>query len=173
MFFDGWQDIWRVLIVGATAYVALVAILRVTGKRTLSKMNAFDLVVTVALGSTLASVILSKDVSVSEGVAAFLLLCGLQFVATFAATRSERFQSLIKADPALIFHQGRFLRGAMKRERVTDEEVRAAARDSGYGDLKDVAAVVLETDGSFTVLGQGEDPAPEGGDLTTEPAQRG
>ncbi|MFW6412904.1 MAG: DUF421 domain-containing protein [Oceanicaulis sp.] len=172
MWFDGWQDIARVLIVGTAAYVGLVLILRITGKRTLSKMNAFDLVVTVALGSTLASVILSKDVSVSEGLAAFLLLCGLQFVATFAATRSHRFQSLIKADPALVFHQGRFLERAMKRERVTDEEVRAAARDSGHGDLNEVAAVVLETDGSFTVMGKGDDPVPHGGDLTEPPLRK-
>ncbi|MFW5661821.1 MAG: DUF421 domain-containing protein [Oceanicaulis sp.] len=172
MFFDGWQDIWRVLVVGAAAYVGLVVILRITGKRILSKMNAFDLVVTVALGSTLASVILSKDVSVSEGLAAFLLLCGLQFVATFASTRSSRFQSLIKADPALVFHQGRFLHGPMRRERVTTEEIRAAARDSGYGSFDTVSAVVLETDGSFTVLGEGEDPAPSGGDLKTAPARK-
>ena len=47
--FDGWEGVARVLVVGTIAYVALVVLLRVTGKRTLSKMNAFDLVVTVAL----------------------------------------------------------------------------------------------------------------------------
>ena len=79
MVFSSWAGLLRVLIVGTLAYVALVLLLRVSGKRTLSKMNAFDLVVTVALGSTLATVILSKDVALTEGVTAFALLIGLQF----------------------------------------------------------------------------------------------
>ena len=67
MFFDGWAGLLRVLVVGALAYAALVLLLRVSGKRTLSKMNAFDLVVTVALGSTLATVLPSRDVALAEG----------------------------------------------------------------------------------------------------------
>src|SRR5690554_6841422 len=78
MFFDGWDDLVRLLVVGTLAYGGLIVILRATGKRTLSKMNAFDLVITVALGSTLSSALLSQDVSLSEGLLAFVLLCALQ-----------------------------------------------------------------------------------------------
>jgi len=74
---------------GVLAYVALVVFLRVSGKRTLSKMNAFDLVVTVALGSTLATVLLSKDVALAEGVLAFALLISLQFVVTWSSVRAR------------------------------------------------------------------------------------
>jgi uncharacterized membrane protein YcaP (DUF421 family) len=70
MFFDSWTGLGRVLVVGTLAYFALVLTLRVSGKRTLSKLNAFDLVVTVALGSTLATVLLSKDVALAEGLLA-------------------------------------------------------------------------------------------------------
>jgi len=55
MFFNNLAGLGRVLIVGTLAYIALLAMLRVSGNRTLSKMNAFDLVVTVAPGWTLAS----------------------------------------------------------------------------------------------------------------------
>jgi uncharacterized membrane protein YcaP (DUF421 family) len=68
MFFDGWNGLLRTLIIGILAYIAIVVLLRVTGKRTLSKMNAFDFVVTVALGSTLVTVLLSQDVALAEGV---------------------------------------------------------------------------------------------------------
>ena len=74
MFFDSWTGLGRVLLVGTLAYVALVAILRISGKRTLTKLNAFDLVVTVVLGSTLATVLLSKDVALAEGDLAMVLL---------------------------------------------------------------------------------------------------
>lgn len=67
MLFQGWAGLLRTLAVGVLAYSALVVVLRVSGKRTLSKMNAFDFVVTVALGSTLASTLLSKGVALAEG----------------------------------------------------------------------------------------------------------
>jgi uncharacterized membrane protein YcaP (DUF421 family) len=63
MWFDTWSDVLRVLAVGAAAYGALVPPLRVSGKRTLAKLNAFDWVVSVALGSTLATILLSSDVA--------------------------------------------------------------------------------------------------------------
>jgi uncharacterized membrane protein YcaP (DUF421 family) len=152
MFFDSWIGLGRVLVVGTLAYAALVLLLRVSGKRTLSKMNAFDLVVTVALGSTLATVLLSKSVALVEGVLAFALLIGLQLAITWLSIRSERFQSWIKAQPALLLHGGRYLDEALRRERVTREEVEAAIRSQGIAAREAVDAVVLETDGSFSVL---------------------
>lgn len=152
MFFDGWFDLVRILVVGTCAYAGLILILRVTGKRTLSKMNAFDFVVTVALGSTFASAVLSSDVSLSEALLAFAMLCGLQFVIAFVSVRSRRLQHLVKSEPALLVYDGAILRDALRRERVTEDEVLAAVRSSGKATLASAYAVVLETDGSFSVL---------------------
>ena len=80
MWFDSWSDIARVLAVGTAAYATVVVVLRLSGKRTLSKLNAFDLVVSVALGSTLATILLNSDVSWAEGATALALLAALQFV---------------------------------------------------------------------------------------------
>ena len=87
-FFAGWSGLASVLISAVVAYPALVLVLRISGKRTLSKLNAFDLVVTVALGSTLATVITSKDVALLEGLLALFLLVFFQYVVTFASVRS-------------------------------------------------------------------------------------
>ncbi|MCK9622662.1 MAG: DUF421 domain-containing protein [Methylobacter sp.] len=156
MFFNDAFSLLRVFIVGTLAYLSLVLLLRVSGKRTLSKMNAFDLVVTVAIGSTLATVLLSKDVALADGVAAFTLLIGLQYVITWLSVRSRRVENLIKAEPSLLYFNGRFLE-AMKSERVTEAEVRAAVRSQGLSEMESVAAVVLETDGSLTVLRNQDD----------------
>lgn len=72
MFFDTWSGLGRVVVISACAYAALIVVLRISGKRTLGKMNAFDLAVTVAIGSTLATVLLSKDVALAEGILAFV-----------------------------------------------------------------------------------------------------
>jgi len=151
VWFSSWSSLGEVLLKGLVAYALLVLFLRLSGKRTLSKMNAFDFVVTIAMGSTLASTILS-DTPVVEGAAALALLIGLQFVITWASVRWERVQTLVKSQPAIVFARGEFLSQTMTAERVTTEEIRAAARQQGVASLSEVAAVVLETDGTFTLL---------------------
>jgi uncharacterized membrane protein YcaP (DUF421 family) len=159
MLFDSWFALLRIFLVGVLAYAGLVALLRISGKRTLAKMNAFDLVITVALGSSLATVLLSKDIALVEGLFAFALLCTLQFAMSFAAVRSRRFRQAIKSEPALLFRRGQYLRSAMRRERVSRDEIRAAIRAAGMLDVNAVQAVVLETDGTMSVLnGGGETP---------------
>ena len=153
MFFDSWSGLARVLIVGLFAYVALVALLRISGKGTLAKLNAFDLVVTVALGSTLATVLLSKDVPLLEGILAFALLICAQYIITALSVRSVAVRRFVKSEPRLLFHNGQMLQQALRRERVTENEILAVARASGYADMAKVGAVILETDGSFDVIG--------------------
>jgi uncharacterized membrane protein YcaP (DUF421 family) len=152
MFFDNWADLVRVAVIGVLAYGGLVVILRVSGKRTLSKMNAFDLVVTVALGSTLATVLLFKSVALAEGLLAFAVLVSLQFVVTWSSARSSAVSRLVKNEPKLLFYEGCYLRDAMGAERLTEEAVEAAVRQQGIADLEKVGAAVLETDGSVTVV---------------------
>ncbi|MFN3574693.1 MAG: DUF421 domain-containing protein [Phenylobacterium sp.] len=154
-FFTGWQPIVRVLVIGTAAYVALVAVLRVSGKRTLSKLNAFDLVVTVAIGSTFASILTSKDLALAEGVTALALLTGLQFVVTFLSVRIKAVDRLVKAEPTLLLRDGEPLPGVMKRQRVTEDELRVAVRNSGGRDLQDAAVVILESDGSLNAILKG------------------
>ena len=156
MFFDGWYPLLRILVVGPCAYVGLVALLRVSGKRTLSKFNAFDLIVTVALGSTLATVILSKDVALADGCLALLLLVGLQLSATWLSVRSPAVSNVIKSTPRLLAYRGEFLDDALRCERVTRGEVLAAAREQGVGQMANVAAVVIETDGTISVVRRGD-----------------
>jgi uncharacterized membrane protein YcaP (DUF421 family) len=156
IFFNGWESLLRTLIVGVLAYVALIVFLRISGKRTLSKMNAFDLIVTVALGSTLATVLLSKDVPLGEGALAFALLIGLQFIVTWSSVRAPWVRRWVTGEPMILMYRGEFLPKALQRARVVEEEVRAAVRSAGFVSLNDAEAVVLETDGSFSVVQRGE-----------------
>lgn len=152
MFFDSWFGLLRVLVVGTLAYAVLILFLRVSGKRTLTKLNAFDLVITVALGSTLSSIILTESVAFFEGVLALALLISLQYLITWLSVRSGRFRGLIKAEPTLLLNRGEFVHSAMRRQRVTTDDVLAAVRGAGTGDITEVAAIVLETDGSISVV---------------------
>lgn len=157
MFFGGLEGLVRTLVVGTLGYVALIATLRWSGKRTLSKMSAFDLIVTVSLGSTLAALLLTKDVALAEGVFAFVLLIGLQFAVTWSSVRMPWVRRLVTGEPQMLFENGAFLVAALHRARVTEQDVRAAVRGAGLRDFSAVDAVVLETDGSFSVVERGDE----------------
>ncbi len=152
MFFDTWFSLLRILVLGTAAYVLLILYVRLFGKRTLSKLSAFDLVVTVALGSTLSSIIVSKEVKLADGALALLVLCALQFAVAYVFVRSPRAERLAKAEPRLLYFQGRLIDGAMRAEMITEDDIRAAVRSEGIGDFAAVTAVVLESDGSLSVV---------------------
>jgi uncharacterized membrane protein YcaP (DUF421 family) len=152
MFFNTWESLARTLVTGVAAYALLVLFLRISGKRTLSKMNAFDLIVTVALGSTLSTILVSQDVALADGVVALALLILLQLSVAWSSVRSPGFENLVKSAPTLLLYRGRIRPDQLRRQRVSEEEVRAAIRAAGLSDLESAGAVVLETDGSFSVV---------------------
>lgn len=158
IFFDNWQALGRTGLISVLAYLCLLALLRLFGKRTLSKMNAFDLVVTVALGSTLATILLNKDVTLAQGVLALALLIAMQFIVTWTSLRVRWVRKLATGEPTMLLYQGTFLPAALRWTRVTEDEVRAAVRGAGVATLGEVNAVVLETDGSFSVVRNGGGP---------------
>lgn len=152
MFFQNWSGIVRTLAVGTLAYVILVLSLRVSGKRTLAKLNAFDFVITVALGSTLATILLSEGVALAEGVTAFALLITLQYVVAAVSVRSSSIAKLVRSEPTLLAHDGRMLLDAMHDARVTEAELATVIRSSGHSDISGIGAVILESDGSFSII---------------------
>lgn len=152
MFFSTWAGIGRTMLMAVIVYVAIIILIRLSGKRTLAKMNAFDLVVTVALGSSLATVALSKSTKLVEGMMGIAVLLLMQYIVAWLSIRSATVRKLVKAEPQLLLHNGEFLEKALHQERVTHDEVRAAVRQQGVFTLDQVAAVVLETDGSMSVI---------------------
>ena len=145
------DSVLRIAIVGPLAYVSLIVILRVSGKRTLSKMNAFDFVVTVALGSLLATVLLDSTIGIIEGAAAIGVLVAGQYVVSWLSVRSDRVERIVKAEPTLVLFEGRPLPGAMRQMRVTRRDIEAAAREAGV-EAAEVAEMILEPDGTLSVV---------------------
>ncbi len=138
------------------AYMALVVLLRISGKRTLTKMNAFDFVITVAFGSTLATIILSKQTALIEGITALGMLVLLQFCITWLSVRFKTFSDLVKNQPRLLYYHGEFLEKNMKDERVTKAEMLAVLRENSMADITDAEAIVLETSGKLAVIKKGD-----------------
>ena len=156
MFYDNAMGLVRVAAMAVLAYAALVILLRIAGKRALAKLNAFDLVVTVALGSTLATILLTRDVALAEGALALAMLAGLQWVVSRSSIASHGFARLIRSQPRLLLEDGELRSDALRQERVTPSEVLAAIRSAGVPSVADVGAVVLESDGSLSVIAKSD-----------------
>src|SRR4051794_7923 len=138
IFFKNWPDLGRTALLSVLAYAGFILCLRLAGHRTLSKMNVFDFVFVVALGSTLSTTILSSEVTLSKGLIAMATLIAFQFIISWAAARSDSIERIINGEPKLLFFQGRYMLQTMRQQRVSKEEVRAAIRAQGIGPMETV-----------------------------------
>lgn len=151
-FFSGWEPLGRILLVGTVMYVALVVLLRLSGSRTLASMNAFDFIVTVAIGSAFGRALTAKGVALTEAVVAFALLIALQYAVAWLQTRWSPFKRIITNPPVLLYFQNEFQHQALQQHRVTEVEVRGAVRKKKIGSMRVIEAVILESSGEFSVI---------------------
>lgn len=152
MLYDNVSGLVRVLVVGTLAYISLVTLLRISGKRTLAQLNAFDFIVTVALGSTLATIALSSTVAWAEGALTLGLLAALQFVVAWLAVRFAWVRRALTSEPTLVVRDGQLITTALARERISEQSLHQAIRSAGAGSLDMVSAVVVETNGTLSVI---------------------
>lgn len=150
--FGDWSSIIHTVVAGVLSYFGLIVWLRVSGKRTLSKWNSFDFVVTIALGSILASVLMTKGNSFLQCMVAIGLLVGLQLIITWISVRSDIIQKLVKAEPTLLVFKGGMQEQVLVDKRVAKGEVLSAIRLNGNASVEEIDAVILETDGTFSVI---------------------
>ena len=147
-----WPSWLATAVATPLAFFGLLLVLRGSGKRTLAKMTAYGLTITVALGSVFATVLLDRSVSLVVGLVAFVMLAALQGGVAWASTRSAVVARAVTARPSALVCRGRVDEACLRRERVRIEEVRAAVRVAGLASVGEALAVVLETDGSLSVV---------------------
>ena len=150
--FENWESTIRTGILTVLGYLAMVFLLRISGKRTLSKMNAFDFVVTIALGSCLASISLNKSITLIDGALAISLFILMQFIFTYLSVHIKGFRTLVTSRPVIVFYNGQFLDKELKKQRLTNEEVYNECRLKGYANLDKVYLVILESTGEISVI---------------------
>lgn len=159
IFFAGWWPLFRIVVVGSLAYVALLVTLRAGGARTIAKTNLFDFIVSVAIGSVFGRIITAKEVVLAEACTAFALLTFLQYGISRLRLRSVRFKQFVDGKPQLLYFNGAYLSAAMERNRFRTEDIEEAVRTKGYASFDEVAAVVLEPGGELSVLHKQTGPA--------------
>ena len=133
-FLNDWETLYGLAICATISFMVLFIFIRISGKRTLAKLNAFDFVVSVTLGSTLSSMMLLKT-TLAEGAVVLLVIIILQYLLAFLAKKSTVLEKVINSTPSLLFYNGKFIDDTMKRELITVEEVYAEIRKYRIEDI--------------------------------------
>ncbi len=145
-----WTEVWLVVVSAIAIVLTLVAVIRVVGLRSLSKMSSFDFAVTIALGSVLGGVAASST-SLLNGMIAVVALLATQ--TTIALLRQRTSAGVIVDNtPMMLMRDGQFIDETLRHTRVTRADVLAKLREANAIRLDQVHAVVLESTGDVSVL---------------------
>lgn len=144
---------WEFIVRGVVIYVFLLVLLRVTGKRQISQMSPFDLVLLLILSNAVQNSMNAGDNSLVGGIISATTLVALNYVIGLATFKSRRLERLVEGRPQLIVHHGKVFEDVMREASITREELETMLREAGFFALKDVRLAVLENNGKISVQG--------------------
>ena len=152
-----WADLGMVALGALLVYFAVLLYTRIAGLRSFAKMSGTDFAGTVAIGSAMATVVLSRSVPLAQGLVGigmfFLIPVGLAFL----RRRGTGIDRIVENQPLLLMRDGELIEHNLGRGRVSIEDLRAKLREANVIQLSQVKAVVLETTGDVSVLHGSDD----------------
>ncbi|QLG46516.1 DUF421 domain-containing protein [Costertonia aggregata] len=132
-------------------FVVIIVLTRLSGKRSFSKMSSFDFASTIAIGSIIASGVISPSVTLTHAAIGLAAIFGIQSLV--ARLRLYKpFRNAVDNDPLLLMDGKTILHKNLKKANVTEGDLRAKLREANVLDLSQVRAVVFETTGDIAVL---------------------
>lgn len=154
------RALWMVPLTGVGIYLTLLLCTRLAGLRSFAKASSFDFAITVAMGSLLASTILSRDPPMLQGVIALVVLFGIQYLISSLRRSSAWMTKLVDNTPLLLMAGPEVIGANLDRARMTREDLHSKLRLAGVTHPEQVLAVVMETTGDVSVLQTKDDGRP-------------
>jgi uncharacterized membrane protein YcaP (DUF421 family) len=133
-------------------YAFVVFVMRVIGRRELSSMTPFDLVLLIILGDAIQQGLTQDDYSVTGAVLAIATIASLQVFTSYLSFRSRRARKVLEGEPLVLVDHGEIVQRNLRRERMTEEEVAEEARQQQIGSLDDVAWAIVESNGTISFI---------------------
>jgi uncharacterized membrane protein YcaP (DUF421 family) len=130
----------------------IVVLTRVIGRRELSSLEPFDLILLVVLGDTVQQGLTQDDYSLTGALVAISIIAVLQVALSYANFRFPRLRPLINGEPIVVVQDGELIQPNLKRERLTRDDVMEAARQQQIESLDKVQWAVLETSGNISFI---------------------
>ena len=150
--FDLAMPWWEFVLRAVAVYFILLAMLRLSGKRTVGQFTPFDLLVIVLLGEAVQNSLIGEDYSLLGGLLLAATLIACNWLVGFATARSRRMDRLIEGSPVLLARDGELFHRVLRQQNLNANDVEEALRDNGLPDISHAALVTLEVDGTITVV---------------------
>jgi uncharacterized membrane protein YcaP (DUF421 family) len=147
-----WHGLAEIALRTTVIYVLVLIGLRLTGKREVGQMTPFDLTLLLLLSNSVQNAMTGPDTSLVGGVVAAAMLLILNYLVAKLSGRSRQFRRIIEGSPTLLVHNGKTIPDNMAKERISEDELTRALREHGCNAVQEAALVVLEVDGSVSVL---------------------
>jgi uncharacterized membrane protein YcaP (DUF421 family) len=144
------------VIRAAVGFFFVLFLTRIVGRRELSSLEPFDLILLVMIGDLVQQGITQNDFSVTGMMLVGGTVAVLTVAVSYANFRFPRFRPVIEGEPVIVLENGKPIDRNLARNRITHEELAAAARQEGIGSLADVRWAVLETSGSISFIEKAE-----------------
>lgn len=132
-------------------YLFLIGFLRLFGKRELAQLNPFDLVVLLSLSNTVQNAMIGDDNSVTGGIIGAFALLAINWVLTLVLFKSPKLDRVVEGTETVLIRHGVVDQDAMKKEALTELELKSVIHKQGLNDYTEVEKCVLEPNGTFYV----------------------
>jgi uncharacterized membrane protein YcaP (DUF421 family) len=141
-----------IVLRGCVIFVFLYVLMRVIGRRELSSLEPFDLILLVVLGDAVQQGLTQDDYSLTGAILAIGTIAMLQLAVSFTNFKFPKLRSILDGEPIVVVQDGKPIDKNLRRERVTLDDLAAAMRKQGIGSLDDVQWAVMETSGVISFL---------------------
>ena len=143
---------WEIVLRASIVYFVLLALLRVSGKRTVGQFTPFDLLVLVLLGDAVQGSMIAGDESLPGGLILVLTLLGWNRLVGFVTARSEPVARIVEGKADILARNGTVFHDALKTADLTLDDLEEAMREQDCPSIGEIRLAVLERDGRISVL---------------------
>jgi len=133
-------------------YAFIVLVMRIIGRRELSSMSPFDLILLIILGDAIQQGLTQDDYSVTGAVIAVSTIATLQVITSYLSYRSDKARKVLEGQPIVLVDHGKLVDENLRRERMTEDEVAEEMRSQQIGSLDEVEWAILESNGSLSFI---------------------
>ena len=141
-----------IVLRGIVIFVFLYVLMRVIGRRELSSLEPFDLILLVVLGDAVQQGLTQSDYSLTGALLAIGTIAILQLGVSYANFRFPKLRPILDGEPIVVVRDGQPIEKNLRRERVTHDDLAAAMRKQNIGSLDDVQWAVMETSGAISFV---------------------
>jgi len=149
---------WELVLRAAIMYIALIVLIRISGKRQIGELSPFDLILLLILSEAVQNAMNAGEESVTGGLIVVCTLLGLNSFIGYITYKSKKAEDIIEGKPEILIRNGKLIESVAEAARITESELESALRENGVFQIEDVKLAILENNGSVTVESYNEKP---------------